>query len=107
MVPFSQIEADYGAVEGALSLYDSMDDDKIREAEDAASKELSAWERELDMNKGLYDTMVGWKAKAVESGEWQKLTKEDRIYTNKVLIMYKRNGIELDDDTKQRLKEID
>jgi Zn-dependent oligopeptidase len=101
------MENDFGAIEGVLSAYDSMEDDAIREASEAASKEFSAFERELDMNKDVYDTMVGWKAKAVESGEWAQLTKEERIYTNKILIMLKRNGIELDKDTQERLKAID
>jgi Zn-dependent oligopeptidase len=64
-IPYSHMESDFETVEGSLSVYYTMEDDALREATEAAGKEFSAFERELLMNKDLYDTFVGWKAKAL------------------------------------------
>jgi Zn-dependent oligopeptidase len=59
------------------------------------------------LNEDIFDSIVGWKAAAHESGEWERLTTEDHIYVNKVLIKFKQNGVNLDQEAKHRIKLLD
>lgn len=104
MIPFAQMESDYDTIVSAIDIYETVDDEKLMQASEETGKTLVDFERNLYQDKEVFDAFRQWKYRAQATGEWDELLKEDRIFVNKVLIDFKRSGIDLDDEAKQKIK---
>ena len=79
-------------------------DKEMKAAAKESEEKLDAFNRKIYSNKMLYDVLVSFKEQAKESGEWNRLTHEDRVFVNKVLIQFMRAGIYLSEETLQKLE---
>lgn len=62
MIPFAQMESDFDAVEGAIDIYTTLENESLQVAAEKVSKDLAEFDRTLYQNKALYDVFEAWKS---------------------------------------------
>jgi thimet oligopeptidase len=73
-------------------------DRPLREAAEASVQEISAYATELSLHRGLYD--------ALASVPLESLTPETRRFLEHTLRDFRRSGVDKDEPTRARLKEL-
>ena len=75
---------------------------KLRDASVASSKTFNSFYVEMSMRKDVFDNVVAFK----ESEEFGTLSDEKQRYVEKCVTIGKRNGLNLDEATREKVKEI-
>jgi Zn-dependent oligopeptidase len=97
VIPFENMESDHGIFSNVMSFYSSVASSKeMREASEKIEKKFDDFENDLYNNIGMYNAMKEVKNHAILTGSWEELGAEDKKLHEKILLQYKRSGIELD-----------
>lgn len=100
LVPFNQMSVDIERSLATAGLMDAVHpDEEIRSAAKACEQETSSFVTELSLHRGLYDAFTSIDTKAFDA--------ETKRLVERTIRDYKRAGVDKDDATRARLKEID
>ena len=89
-------EYDYETAIGPISFLSGVTPDQdVKKALEDSSPILEEMHQSLIMDRNLYQALVQFREDSKQSGEWDKLTHEDRLYTDDNIKGYKESGINL------------
>ena len=106
IVPFAELEANAGPVASVFRIGHS-NTEELKEVQKDVLLRFEEFERNFSLDERVFKAISEYKKTAKKSEEWSKLTKEDHIFVNKVLIGYMRAGIWLSDHVTDQLKQLD
>ena len=100
LVPYNQMLVDIERSAATAGLMDAVHpDEAIRTAAQACEQEASSFVTELSLHRGLYDAFSSIDTKGLDA--------ETKRLVERTLRDYRRAGVDKDEDTRTRLKEID
>ncbi len=100
LVPYNQMLVDIERSAGTAGLMDAVHpDEEIRNAAKACEQEAASFVTELSLHRGLYDAFAAIDTKGFDA--------ETKRMVEQTLRDYRRAGVDKDDATRARLKEID
>jgi thimet oligopeptidase len=97
--PYDEIQTHLDVVSSQASLLEVVHPDaKLREAAEKATQQVSAFYTELSLNRGVYDALSALDASQADA--------ETRYYVQRELRDFRLAGVDKDDATRKRIKEL-
>jgi Zn-dependent oligopeptidase len=94
--PFADLESDTMLFSSVLTFYQTISSDKaMRDAAEAIEKKFDDNDTDLSNNVAMFKALEKVKDDAQLTGSWHDLSHQERLLLNKILIQYKRSGINL------------
>ena len=106
IVPFAELEANAVTVASVFRIGHGSTEELLAAQKDSLLR-FEDFERNFSLDVRVFKAISEFKKTAKKNEEWSKLTKEDHIFVNKVLIGYMRAGIWLSDHVTDQLKQLD
>lgn len=102
--PFTNLESDLEWDSQPLAFLSSVAVSKeMREASKDLDKEISDFNTDMWMREDLYDAFVDFKNQALKDGSYAQFDRETRRYINQTMYDFKRNGMGLPSNQRNKL----
>jgi len=99
LVPYDEIQLHLDVVSSQASLLEAVHpDSQLRDAAEKATQKVSAFYTELSLNRGVYDALTALDVSKADA--------ETKYYVQRDLRDFRLAGVDKDDATRKRIKEI-
>jgi Zn-dependent oligopeptidase len=76
---------------------------ELREHSGKVEEKLDEWGIKVSMRLDVYKALAEYRELAKSNGEWEKLTKEQQRFVDKLILGRERDGLGLDDEKRAKV----